>query len=194
MKQKIALVANTSWYIYNFRLDLIGFLQDKGYAIIVIAPDDKYSKYLEDNNCSYFHVNMDGKGKSIWKDVKTLFSIYKLYRYSKPDIILHFTIKPNVYGSIAARILKVPVINNIAGLGTLFVKRNVFTLLAIMLYRFSQKKADYIFFQNQDDYNLFIESKILNKQKYRILPGSGVDLKKFNVSNFKKIQPISPFF
>jgi len=102
-----------------------------------------------------------------------------VYKRLRPDIICHYNIKPNIYGTIAASILKIPTINNIAGLGTLFIKQNFITKIAKWLYKFSQKKATKIFFQNQDDFKMFVGERLVQKDKCDVLPGSGVDIEKF---------------
>ncbi len=177
----IAVVYNTSWYIYNFRLNLIKSLQKEGYNIICIAPRDEYTIKLEECGCIHYDIKIDGKGKSFVNDFKTLFSFYKIYKKTKPDLLLQYTIKPNVYGTLAAGLLKIPTINNIAGLGTLFIENTLMTKLAKFLYYISQKKATKVFFQNIDDLKLFTETNnLVDKMKSDLLPGSGVDLKKFS--------------
>ncbi len=185
MIKKIAIVSNTSWSLFNFRLALAKSLKEKGYEIILISPSDEYSKRLE-NEFEYHDIYINNKGTNPKEDIKTIISFYKLYKKIKPDLVLHFTIKPNIYGTIACNILGIKTINNIAGLGTLFIKQNFVTKIAKVLYKYSQSKADRIFFQNSDDYKMFTDEKIVDKNKCDILPGSGVDINKFKPIVYEK--------
>ena len=176
--KKIAIVSNTSWSLFNFRRGLARSFKSIGYEIIMVAPYDEYSQKLEEE-FEYHPVYMNNKGTNPREDIKTTIAFYRLYKQIKPDIILHYTIKPNVYGTIAASMLKIPAINNIAGLGTLFVKQSLVTKIAKVLYKYSQSKAKHIFFQNNDDHHLFISEKIVNESKTDVLPGSGIDVTQF---------------
>ncbi len=178
-KKTIGIVINTSWNIFNFRFGLLKALQKEGYKIVAIAPKDQYSEKLEEMGFEYHNININGNGTNPVEDAKLIYAFYKLYKEINPDVILHYTIKPNIYGTIAASILKIPTINNIAGLGTLFVKQNIVTSIAKLLYRYSQSKAKHIFFQNMDDLELFINEKLVKKEKCDVLPGSGIDASKF---------------
>ena len=106
-----------------FRLNLIKRLQEHGYKVYAIAPDDQYSVKLKMQGIEYVPVEMDNKGTNPKNDFKLVYDLYNIYKVISPDMILHFTIKPNIYGSIAARMLNIPVINNITGLGTVFFER-----------------------------------------------------------------------
>ncbi|WP_258238916.1 glycosyltransferase family 4 protein [Arcobacter sp. CECT 8985] len=178
IKKKIAISVNNSWYAWNMRANLAFYFQKQGYNITFICPYDKYSenikKYFE-----YIDIDINTKGTNPIEDFKSIYKYYKIYKELKPDIILQYTIKPNIYGTIAANILKIPTINNIAGLGTLFINQNIVTKVAKWLYKFSQKKATKIFFQNHDDFKMFVNEKLVQKEKCDVLPGSGVDLDKF---------------
>ncbi len=178
--QKIAIVVNNSWYAWNMRLNLGLALSKNGYEVIFICPYDKYSEKIK---CffNYVDITIDTDTINPIEDLKTLYKYYKTYKEIKPDIILQYTIKPNIYGSIAANILNIPTINNIAGLGTIFIKQNIITKVVKWLYKFSQKKTKKIFFQNQDDFQLFIDEGLVREASCDIIPGSGVDLKKFKV-------------
>lgn len=179
MSKKILVSINTSWNIINFRLGLLKALQKEGYEILVLAPKDEYVKQFEEHNFKYYKIKMNNKGTNPVEDTKLVISYYKILKKIKPDLMLNYTIKPNVYGTIAANMLKIPTINNIAGLGTLFVKENFVTKIAKLLYKYSQSKASHIFFQNNEDYELFTSKKIVKKSKSSVLPGSGVDTNKF---------------
>lgn len=185
MIKKIAIVSNTSWSLYNFRLKLAKELRNNGFEVVLIAPKDEYSKKLEDE-FKYHDIWMNNKGTNPKEDIKTTINFYQLYKKISPDVVLQYTIKPNIYGTIAANLLGIKSINNIAGLGTLFIKQNFVTKIAKFLYKYSQSKANKIFFQNNDDYEMFIKDKLVDKKKCDILPGSGVDTQRFTPSNYIK--------
>ena len=184
-KKRIAIVLNTSWNIYNFRLGLIRAIQDAGNEVIIIAPYDKYSDILS-QEFEYYDIKMNNQGTNPKEDIKTTIDFYKLYRKIKPDIVLHYTIKPNIYGTIAANMLRIKSINNIAGLGTLFVRQGIITKIVKWLYKYSQSKADKIFFQNNEDFEMFTNERLILKDKCDILPGSGVDTNKFTPIELEK--------
>lgn len=176
---KIAIVLNTSWNIYNFRKGLVEALLENGHKVVTIAPHDKYSDLLTQMGCEHFNVRMDSRGVNPIKDLLLILELYLKYKRAKPDVILHYTIKPNIYGTIAASILGIPVINNVCGLGTTFLDKNFASRVAILLYRFAFKFPRKIFFQNQDDMVLFRRKKIVKEEICDVLPGSGIDLRKF---------------
>ena len=179
---KIAVVLNTSWNIYNFRKGLILSLMDKGNEVITIAPKDAYTYKLLDLGCRHVPVKMDSRGANPIKDFLLILELYGIYKKVKPDVILHYTIKPNIYGTIAASLLRIPVINNVCGLGTMFLKDNLVSRVAILLYRIAFRFPKKIFFQNEDDQNLFLTRRIVSKKVSDLLPGSGINTNEF-ISN-----------
>ncbi|MCD4667123.1 MAG: glycosyltransferase family 4 protein [Sulfurimonas sp.] len=178
MMQKIAIVVNDSWYAYNMRFNLALAFKNQAYEVVFVCPYDKYSEKIKEE-FQYIDIALNTKGTNPIEDLKTIYKYHKIYKEVNPDIILHYTIKPNIYGTIAASMLNIPTINNIAGLGTLFIKQNLLTKIAKWLYKFSQKRATKIFFQNNDDFDMFICEKLVEKDKCDVLPGSGVDIEKF---------------
>lgn len=176
---KIAIVVNTSWNIFNFRMNLVKSLREKGHEIHTIAPPDSHTPALLQAGCIHHELKMDSRGANPIKDVALVFELYSIYKKIKPDVILHYTIKPNVYGTFAAALLRIPVVNNVCGLGTVFLKRSPVSFIAKILYRLSFRYAYKVFFQNPDDLNLFIDKKLVPKSSVDLLPGSGIDLEKF---------------
>ena len=177
-RRKIAIVVNNSWSAWNFRVNLGFAFQKHGYEVVFISPYDKYSENIKEY-FEYQDVAINSKGINPIEDLRLIYNFYKVYKNLQPDIICHYNIKPNIYGTIAASILKIPTINNIAGLGTLFINQNFITKIAKWLYKFSQKKATKIFFQNQNDFKMFTDEDLVQKSKCDVLPGSGVDIEKF---------------
>lgn len=176
---KIAIVTNSAWSAYNFRFNLAKAFIKEGHEVLFIIPfDNNYSEKLEKEfNCHQLFI--DPKSLNPLKDLKTFFHLLKVYKQTKPDVICHFTIKLNIYGSIAAKINKIPSLANITGLGTLYINRSMVTYLSELLYKFSLFFTSKIFFQNNEDLNYFLQKKIIKKSNTELIPGSGVDLKKF---------------
>jgi len=182
----IAIVVNTSWNIYNFRLGLIKVLLKQGHTITAIAPYDTYSEQLKQIGCQYEPVELDNKGANPLNDFSFTNQLYKVYRKNRPDVILQYTIKPNVYGTLAARLLNIPVINNVSGLGTVFLRDNLASRIAHALYRITFRFPKKVFFQNEDDRQLFLKRKLVKPHITAVLPGSGVDLNAFRPHPFKR--------
>ncbi|MFB3101262.1 MAG: glycosyltransferase, partial [Gammaproteobacteria bacterium] len=176
----LAIVINTSWNIYNFRVGLLKSLQRDGYRIVTIAPRDSYSQKLEALGFEYHNIDINNMGTNPFEDVKLIWDFYRLYKKINPDILLHYTIKPNIYGTIAARLAGVPVISNISGLGTVFLNNYLSSKVARLLYKIALRSPSKVFFQNQDDRALFIDSKLVDENKTDLLPGSGIDTVKFS--------------
>ncbi len=176
---KIAIVANTSWNLYNFRSGIIKTLLSKGTEVIVAAPEDPYAGVLKEWGCHYIPVAIENKGANPFRDVGLLFRFFRIYKKSRPDIILHYTIKPNIYGTLAAAMLGIPVVNNVSGLGTVFLHENIVSFIAKKLYKLAFKYPKKVFFQNQDDLELFVRNKLLAAEQAGLVPGSGVDTEKF---------------
>ena len=181
-EKTIAISANTSWYLYNFRKNTILALINQGYSVIAIAPEDEYSVKLTILGCDFIHIDIDQGGTNPLRDLKTFFDFYRIYRNNKIDVTLNFTPKNNIYSTLAAGFNNTKSINNIAGLGILFINESLSSKIARFLYKISQRKASKLFFQNEDDLNLFLEKKITTTVATDRLPGSGVDLNRFVLS------------
>lgn len=178
----IAITSNTSWYLYNFRKNTILSLLSEGYQVIAIAPQDEYSNKLEELGARFIHIDIDQGGTNPVNDLKTLFGFKRIFSQNNIDVVLNFTPKNNIYGTIAAAMHGVKVINNVAGLGVLFINESITSKIARFLYKFSQRYADKIFFQNEEDRTLFLDNHMARKEKMDRLPGSGADLSRFTLS------------
>lgn len=180
---KIAVVLNTSWNIYNFRLGLVKALLAEGHQVVAIAPKDEYTEKLIALGCTFEEVKMDSRGANPIRDIALMFELYKIYKAQKPDIVLQYTIKPNIYGTFAATLLRIPVINNVCGLGTAFLNKNLVSRLAIAMYKLAFRFPKLIFFQNHDDKEFFLNTNIISNTKTDVLPGSGIDIERFIPKN-----------
>jgi glycosyltransferase involved in cell wall biosynthesis len=177
---RIAVVLNTSWNIHNFRMGLVKTLQNEHHEVIAIAPRDEYSPILEENGCEFVPVKMDSRGINPFKDLALLFELFFIYKKHKPDLVLHYTIKPNIYGTMAARMIGIPVVNNVCGLGTAFIQKNALSKIAQILYKFAFQSSNTVFFQNEEDRKFFENKGIVKKAQAETLPGSGIDPEKFS--------------
>jgi glycosyltransferase involved in cell wall biosynthesis len=188
MKKKAIIIANSSWGLFNFRLRLIKALQAEGIEVIAIASKDEYSSKLP---CRFIPLCFNSSGLNPFDDLKLIFQMLRLFYKIKPDVSLHFTIKANIYGAIVAKLVGVPSILNISGLGTAFINENIISKLARLLYRISLPLSSVTFFQNPDDRNYFCNLGLVDPGKSKLLPGSGVDLVRFSpvckVRDTKKI-------
>ncbi|TCS34313.1 glycosyltransferase involved in cell wall biosynthesis [Paucimonas lemoignei] len=176
MNQTVVISVNTAWNVYNFRAGLIKSLIGNGYEVVVVAPEDDYASRLTALGCRFIHMPMDNNGTHPGRDFALLMRYLRVLRDIRPLAFLGYTIKPNVYGSIAAHVLGIPVINNIAGLGTAFINKSLVTHVVKELYRFSLRRSRKVFFQNADDQRLFMEAGLVRHHVADLLPGSGIDL------------------
>ena len=177
--KKVVIVANTVWSIINFRAGLIRALVESGYEVVTVAPPDEYAARLPDLGCRYTPLPIDGGGTHPGRDLLLLWRLLRLLRRERPDVYLGYTVKPNIYGSLAARTLGIPVINAITGLGAAFSRQNWLTLLVRGLYRLALTRSAKVFFQNEDDRRLFVDSRLVSPTKTDRIPGSGVDVERF---------------
>jgi len=175
----IGIVINTSWHIYNFRAGLIKTLQEMGYKVVAIAPKDVYSQKLIDTEMDYHDIEMNNMGTNIVEDTKLTYSYYKVFKKIKPDLLLLYTIKPNIYGSIAAKMLNIPVISSITGLGTVFLHDNLSSKVAKLLYKVTLKIPGKVFFENPHDKKVFLDQGFVKKEKVVLIPGAGINTNEF---------------
>ena len=177
---RVLLVANRAWNFRNFRWGLIKNFKMNGDQVLAVAAADGVEGELLENDVQFIPIAMDSKTKNPFKDLLLILRLVKLYKKVKPDIILHFTIKPNIYGSLAAGFLKIPCIDNITGLGNVFLNDGLVNNIVVLLYKIAVARAAKVFFQNSEDMRLFLKQGIAIKEKSDLLPGSGIDIEKFS--------------
>ena len=181
MTRKVVIALNAAWNLVNFRAGLIRSLVANGYEVVTVAPPDEYAPRLKKLGCRYVPLPMDNKGTHPGRDMQLLWRFFRLLRDERPDVFLGYTVKPNVYGSLAAHALGIPVINNIAGLGAVFIKDSWLTSLVRLLYRLAFARSRRVFFQNDDDRRAFVEGGLVAPGQAARVPGSGVDLEGFSL-------------
>ena len=183
MDSKIVLIcSNYAWTIFNFRMNLIRRLKKEGFKVIVLTQFDGYENHIKKEVNRIEPLFISRKGINPFVDLITLFNFVKIFLVYRPHTVLLFTIKPVIYGSLAARLTKICSISMITGLGTAFIKNSWLTKFIKYLYKISLKSTKTIFFQNTDDKDLFVKNKIVKSKFCEITPGSGIDLDKFEQS------------
>jgi glycosyltransferase involved in cell wall biosynthesis len=177
-QKRIVLSSNTAFSLYNFRLHLMRTLKDKGYEVIAVSPEDgKYSELLG-KEFSFFAVkSLDRKGTNPIKDLKLFFEYFLLFRRLKPDLVINFTIKPNIYGSISAGLLGIPSISVITGLGYVFIRESWLTKFVKLLYWLAFRFNRAVVFQNSED---LITLRNISKEKSFLIESEGIDIKHFD--------------
>lgn len=178
--QTVVIAANTSWNLVNFRGNIIAALVGQGYHVVAIAPIDSYSEQLRRMGVEFHALDFRSSAISPPRDAWLFLRYVGLLRAVRPVAFLGFTIKPNIYGSLAARMLGIPAINNVSGLGTAFIKQGLITRVATNLYRRAFRRSATVFFQNDEDRAHFVAARIVDIERTRLLPGSGIDLERFN--------------
>jgi glycosyltransferase involved in cell wall biosynthesis len=177
---RVVLAANSSWNIVNFRSGLIQALKAHGYEPVIVAPFDPPAEHrLEQLDVERIVVPIDRSGLNPFADVRLVRDYRRIIKVQRPAAFLGFTIKPNIYGGMAARSLGIPAIANVSGLGTVFIKGGPLLSLVTGLYRFALSRAAVVFFQNPDDLALFVARKMVRPDQAKLLPGSGIDLDRF---------------
>ena len=176
----IVTTVNAAWNMWNFRRQLLAALLADGHRVTILAPRDESVADLERLGCEFHPLEMDIKSLNPFAQLGLFFAMFRAFRKLKPDLVLGFTIKNNTFGSIAARLLGIPFIPNVTGLGTAFLSGKVLQRVAHLLYRVSFSGCPVVFFQNRDDSTLFTELKLVREDQVAVLPGSGIDLVHFS--------------
>jgi glycosyltransferase involved in cell wall biosynthesis len=179
VSKKILISINTAWNLLNFRAGLINGLVSSGFEVIAVAPQDKYVAELQLLGCRFVHLEMDNKGTHPARDLLLLWRYCLLLKTEKPDLCLFYTAKPNVYGSLASNFSSIPFINNVSGLGAVFIQGGWLRYFVSALYKLAFKNSNRVFFQNRDDLGLFLENCLVKKELSDVLPGSGINLHRF---------------
>ena len=176
--KKILFLVNHDVVIYNFRLEIVERFLADGYEVHISSPYGERIDDLVALGAKYHEIIMDRHGMNPREEIKIYFAYKKLIKMLKPDIVFGFTIKPNIYGAMAARKYKVPFVANITGLGTAVENGGWKQKLFIFLYKFAFRDIRRVFFQNEDNRKFFADNRIAVKA-HKMLPGSGVNLERF---------------
>ena len=190
--RKVLILANNDIGLYKFRRELIEELL-KEYEVFISLPDGEFVKELVNLGCEFIETNISRRGTNPFTDLRLMFEYKKILNRVKPDVVLSYTIKPNVYGGMMCRITKTPYIANITGLGTAVENSGVLQSITIFLYKLALKNASCVFLQNKENEE-FINSKGIVKGKQKIIPGSGVNLDYYIVLDYPEDENINFLF
>lgn len=181
---KILILANNDLGLYNFRKELIEKLIELKHTVFISLPNGEKVNDLISMGCNFIDTNVDRRGTNPIKDFKLLLKYRKVIKEVKPDIVLTYTIKPNIYGGIMCNLLKVPYICNITGLGTAAENKSIIQKLVLFLYKSALRKVKCCFVQNEENLQFMKENNLVEDKKCRLIPGSGVNLKKYQVLQY----------
>lgn len=190
--RKILILANNDIGLHKFRKELIEELL-KDNQVFISLPNGEFVKELIDLGCEFIDTNISRRGTNPITDLKLMFEYKKILNRVKPDVVLSYTIKPNVYGGMMCRLTKTPYIANITGLGTAVENGGVLQSITIFLYKLALKNASCVFFQNKENAE-FLNSKGIIKGKQKIIPGSGVNLDHYEILNYPEDDTINFLF
>lgn len=174
--KKVLILTNSLNGLYSFRRELIEALVNDGYEVIISSPGSLKSSYFQKLGCRLIETAIGRRGTNPVADLHLLIKYIKIIKMVRPDIVLSYTIKPNVYGGIACKLLKTPYFATVTGLGTSIMNKGVLRRISLFLYKIGLGKASRVFFQNDANRKLFIEKRIIDRDKTRLTPGSGVNL------------------
>ena len=176
----ILITVNAAWNIVNFRRGLVAALIADGHRVTVLAPPDpEADAVLAGMGCRMLPLSMDVKGMSPPRDLALMLRFWRIFGRERPDAVLGYTIKNNIFGALAARARGIPFLPNVTGLGTAFLSGSRVQRLVEALYRRAFAKVPVVFFQNGDDRDLFTSRGLVRPDQSRLLPGSGIDLDRF---------------
>ena len=180
---KILLFANTDWYLYNFRLGLAQDLRVSGNQVILLSPPGEFQERIREAGFHWISFPLSRQGTNPLFELWTLFRLWRVYAQVQPDLVHHFTIKPVIYGSLAAKLLRIPaIVNSITGLGHLFIdERGSVRLLrwvAKLLYRFSLRGTQVVF-EHEEDRQTFLKNNLVAPEQAHLIMGTGVDVETF---------------
>lgn len=177
--KKILFSDNSLRDLINFRGDVINSYANNGFEVVLVAPKT-YEYQPTRPNIRYIPIELSRSGMNPLAELKYLRTLYRIYKKERPDYIFHYTIKPNIYGSIAAKMCGIPSTAMIAGLGYVFNKNGIGSLIARCLYRFAMRFPEHIFVLNTSNRDLVLEKHIATSRQLILLSGGeGINLNKY---------------
>lgn len=182
-KKRVLFLVNHDVVIYNFRLELVERLLKEKYEVHISSPYGSRIDDLVELGAIFHEIEIQRHGMNPINEIKILKIYQDLYDTVNPDIILGYTIKPNIYGAYIAGKKKIPFVANITGLGTAVEQRSIKQKFIVLLYKIAFKNVQKVFFQNEENKKFFLDNHIA-VSKHAILPGSGVNLERFSVSEY----------
>ncbi|KMK91017.1 glycosyltransferase family 4 protein [Rossellomorea marisflavi] len=191
--KKVVILSNHHAYTYNFRKEIIQRLIEKKYKVIVVVPYGEKVELLKEMGCEYIDLPLDRRGMNPINDFGLFLKYLKIIKSVKPDAVLSYTVKPNIYGGLVCRLLNIPFYPNVTGLGSAVENESFVQKILVNMYKISYKKAKCIFFQNKENKEFF-RNKNISVKNSRILPGSGVNTKYFSLLPYPSDETINFVF
>ena len=189
---KILVLTNFDIGLYQFRKELLEKLIENN-DIYISLPYGELIEQLKNIGCKYIETDLDRRGLNLFKDLKLLRQYKKIVKQIKPDLVITYTIKPNVYGGLVCRLKKIPYAVNITGLGTAFQNDGILKKIATFLYKVGLKKAKVVFFENEENRQIFINEKIVKEEKTCLLNGAGVNIERYKLTDYPKDSEVTQF-
>lgn len=186
MKKKVLILANSASGLYDFRNELLLKLLET-YDVYVSLPDEGKCPEIAAEGCKVCHTDIDRRGINPVTDLKLIQAYQKLLKEIQPDVVLTYTIKPNIYGGVCCRLQNIPYIVNITGLGSVFENGGILQRIVVLLYKTALKNAACVFFQNQSNKKIFDDLHIRGR-KAKLVPGSGVNLDRHSFEEYPFIE------
>ncbi len=191
---KVVVLTNAIGGLWSFRAELMERLLKEGHQVSVYAPKGDRFKDFEEMGCRVTAMkNLNRRGINVAEDLKLILEYNGILKREKPDVVLTYTIKPNIYGGLACQMRKLPYISNVTGIGTAMAGKGILARLCMFLYKMGTKKVSTLFFQNSTNQRLFAENKMA-VGRHRIIPGSGVNLEKHSLKEYPKTDKINILF
>ncbi|MEH7180552.1 glycosyltransferase family 4 protein [Neobacillus vireti] len=181
---KILILANNDVGLYKFRKELIQKLISQGNEVYISLPEGEFIKHLVEMGCKFVETNVDRRGLNPIKDIKLLLHYFTLLNKVKPNLVITYTIKPNIYGGILCRFKNIAYAVNITGLGTAFHGSRILKKVVIFLYKIASKRAKVLFFENDENQSIFIHNKIVFPKNALNLNGAGVNLEEYQFTEY----------
>ena len=182
--KRFLILANFDVGLYKFYKELIQELLNQGNEVYISLPDGELVRKLESMGCKFVNTAVDRRGINPKTDAKLMFFYWKLIKKLHPDMVITYTIKPNIYGGLMCRLLNVPYAVNITGLGTAFQNESKVKKLVTFLYKLAMKKAKVVFFENIGNKQTFLDLKILKENQTCVLNGAGVNLEEYSFCEY----------
>ena len=181
--KRILILSNSSGGLYSFRKELIEKLLDLGFEVHISTPRGSRADLLEEMGCAFIETPIDRRGMNPVSDLKLMLNYRQIIKKVDPDIVLTYTIKPNIYGSIACRLAKKPYLNNVTGLGSSLQKPSALSSILLVMYKIAFKNSSMVFFQNMENMDFMLHNGTISGS-YKLIPGSGVNLEKFSFAPY----------
>ena len=192
---KVLVLANNDGGLYRFRKELLEELISSGHEVYISIPEGNRVQDLKALGCTYIQTAVDRRGINPITDLKLFLTYRRMIRSVRPDLLITYTIKPNIYGGFAARLARKAYTINITGLGTAFQSQGLLRKLVTAMYKVACGRARVVYFENTGNKELFVQEKIIKEAQACVLNGAGVNLEDFTYQNYpKENEPVKFLF